>query len=184
MVDARSRTAASLSFLALAVLAASCDPYSGLPNDALGVRFSGEGDILIEYIYCPRESLERVQVIEVVGRDPAVGDEDDRVLWEIVAIDGARQRPPSIKIGEAPNGFDETVPAAEPMRSDARYAVSVDTNDFRGILAIEFRLDELQTDRILSGGRHLSEEEFAEHGKRKCRNPNLVSPSDADHAAV
>lgn len=75
---------------------------------------------MIRHVYCPGEVLERVQLIDVVGVDPAIGDDDDRRLWEIVAIEASDPAPDRIVVGDAPPSFREAVPlkgALQPGRS-------------------------------------------------------------------
>jgi hypothetical protein len=117
------------------------------------------------------EVLERVQLIQVVGDDPAVGDEDDPVLWEIVANKGAQTTPARIVVGDTPPGFDVAKPLTSPIRPGRPYAILIDSNLSRGLAALEFDLGSLKADRVLSTGGYYTEREFREQGTEKCVTP-------------
>jgi hypothetical protein len=159
----------------LSAMVASCDPTIGLGSQAIGVSSAAGGQVLLRWVSCRGEVLERVQLIHVVGDDPAVGDEDDPVLWEIVANKGAQTTPARIVVGDTPPGFDEAKPLTSPIRPGRPYAILIDSNLSRGLAALEFDLGSLKADRVLSTGGYYTEREFREQGTEKCVTP--VAPN-------
>lgn len=170
---ASKETRFGLVLVGLAVLAVSCDPYPGLANHALGVRQEPGGEVLVRYVYCPGEVLERVQLILVVGDDPSIGDDDDRRLWEIIAARGEDPMPPSVIIGDAPPRFTELVPLRETLRPRRPYAVLIESNRWRLTVSVQFELGELRTDQVFSAEKYFSEQEFTERGMKKCEELDL-----------
>jgi len=167
------RWSAIVTGVLVSALVVSCDPYIGLGSQAIGVSRAAGGQVLLRWVSCRGEVLERVQFIQVVSDDPAVGDEDDPVLWEIVAIEGAQTTPARIVVGDTPPGFEEAKPLTSPIRPGRPYAILIDSNQARGLDALEFDLASLKADRILSTGGYYTEREFRERGREKC-----VPPSD------
>jgi hypothetical protein len=161
----------------LSALAVGCDPYIGLGSQAIGVSRAAGEQVLLRWVSCGGEVLERVQLILVVGDDPAVGDEDDPVLWEIVAIEGAQPTPSRILVGDSPPGFEEVKPLTSPIRRGRPYAVLIDSNQARGLDALEFDLAKLRADRIFSMDAYYTEEEFRERGREKCAIRPTPNPS-------
>jgi hypothetical protein len=155
----------------LSVVAVSCDPYVGLGSQAIGVSRAPGGHVLLRWVPCRGEVLERVRLFLVVGDDPAVGDEDDRVLWEIVAIEGAQPTPSRILVGDTRPGFEETKPLKVPIRPGKPYVIFIDSNFARGLDAVEFDLASLRADRIFSMDAYYTETEFRERGMEKCATP-------------
>lgn len=152
----------------LSALPVSCDPYIGLGSQAIGVSRAAGGQVLVRWVSCRGEVLERVQLILVVGDDPAVGDEDDPVLWEVVAIEGAQPTPARIVVGDTPPGFEEAKPLTSPIRPGRPYAILIDSNQARGLDALEFDPASLRADRIFSMDAYYTEKEFRERGREKC----------------
>ncbi len=159
----------------LSALAVGCDPYIGLANQAVGVSRAAGGQVLVRYVFCSGEVLERVQLILVVGDDPALGDENDRVLWQIVAIKGAQPTASQIIVGDTPRGFDEAMPLTGPMRPGQQYAILIDSNRWRGIVMQDFDLASLRADRIFSMQGYYTEQEFRERGREKCATPPTLN---------
>jgi len=160
----------------LSALAVGCDPYIALGQQAVGVSRAAGGHVLVRWVSCRGEVLERVRLILVVGDDPAVGDEDDRVLWEIVAIEGAQPTPSQIVVGDTPPGFEEVKPLTVPIRPGQPYAIFIDSNQARGLDAVEFDLASLRADRIFSMDAYYTEQEFRERGREKCATPPAPNP--------
>ena len=155
----------------LSAMVASCDPSIGLGSQAIGISSAAGGQVLLRWVSCRGEVLERVQLIRVMGDDPAVGDEDDPVLWEIVAIQGAQTTPTRIVVGDTPPGFEEAKPLTSPIRPGRPYAILVDSNQVRGLSALEFDLGSLKADRILSTRGYYTVREFRVQGMEKCVTP-------------
>lgn len=142
---------------------------------------------MIEYVYCSGEMIDGVQLVQVVGKDPTIADADDPVLWEITADEERQSGHPSptrIILGGSVRGFTEAIPLTGALQAGVPYAVLIESSQSRFGGSATFEIDELETDRILSAGRHLSEEEFAKRGKQKCRELNPGSASDAARAAA
>lgn len=160
----------------LSALAMGCDPYIALGQQAMGVSRAVGGQVLLRWVSCHGEVLERVQLILVVGVDPAVGDENDRVLWEIVAIKGAQPTPTRIVVGDTPPGFEEAKPLTSPIRSGRPYAILIDSNQARGLDALEFDPASLRANRIFSMDAYYTKQEFQERGREKCAMPPAPNP--------
>lgn len=160
----------------LSALAVGCDPYIGLGQQAMGVSRAAGGHVLLRWVSCRGEVLERVRLILVVGDDPAVGDEDDRVLWEIVASKGVQPTPSRIVVGDTPRGFEEAKPLTVPIRPGQPYAIFIDSNYARGLDVVEFDLGSLRADRIFSMDAYYTEQEFRERGREKCAPPPSLNP--------
>ena len=154
----------------LAALAAACDPYIGLPSQAIGLSEAPDGDVLVRCVYCPDESLKRVQLFLGAEDDPVVGDRDDRLLWEIVVRKGELPRPTEFVVGEVPDGFEQTVDLRTTLVSGRLYGILIDST-IQVIGSAEFTLDEVRADGILSTERYFTEAEFRDRGLEKCEVP-------------
>lgn len=118
-----------VSFIALGLLATSCDPYPAFANYAVGLRSTGDGDIVMDYFYCPGEMIDGVRLLQVVGRDLTIGHANDRVLWEISADEeeqSGRSRLTSIILGSRVPGYTEVTRLTEVLQVGVPYGVSVD----------------------------------------------------------
>lgn len=154
----------------LASLAAACDPYIGLPSQAIGLSETPDGDVVVRYVYCPDESLKRVQLFLGAEDDPVVGDRGDRLLWEILAQKGEQPRPTDFVLGEVPDGFEQTVELHTTLVSGRLYGILIDST-IQVIGSAEFTVDQVRTDRILSTERYFTEAEFRDRGAEKCDVP-------------
>lgn len=155
----------------LSALAVSCDPNIALGQQAMGVSKAAGDRVLLSWVSCPGEYLERVRLFLVVGDDAAVGDENDRVLWEIAAIKGAQPTPSQIVVGDTPPGFEEAKPLRSPIRPGEQYAILIDSNVSRGLDVAVFDPASLRADRIFSMDAYHSEQEFRARGREKCVTP-------------
>jgi len=154
----------------LAALAAACDPYIGLPSQAIGLSETPDGNVLVRYVYCPDESLKSVRLFVGARDDPVVGNRDDRLLWEIVAQKGEQPRPTEFVVGEVPDGFEQVVELRTTLVSGRLYGILIDST-IQVIGSAEFTLDEVRIDGILSTERYITETEFRERGMEKCEVP-------------
>ena len=153
--------------LILATLATSCDPYITLPSHAIGMFQTETGQTSTMYVYCPAESLTRVQLLLAKDQDEPPGVREGRLLWEIKARSDSGLRPATLVIGDAPPGFDTTVELLSPLLPGRRYAIFMDST-MQGIGRGVFRLDDLRPDKVFSGGRYFSRNAFPEYGSAKC----------------
>lgn len=148
--------------------AAACDPYIGLPGQAIGLSEAPDGTVLVRYVYCPDEALKRVQLFLDVKNEYVVGDRDDRLLWEIVPEKGRLPRPTEFVLGEVPDGFEQTVELRTALEPGRLYGVLINSN-IQVIGGAEFTLDQIRPNRILSTGQYFTEAEFRERGMEKCK---------------
>jgi hypothetical protein len=147
----------------LAAITTACDPYIGLPSQAIGLSEAPDGNVLVRYVYCRDEALKRVQLFLDEEDDPVIGDRDDRLLWEIVAQKGEQPRPSDFVVGEVPDGFEQTVPLRTALVPGRPYGILIDST-IQVIGAAEFTLEEVRAGRILSSGQYFAYAEFRDRG--------------------
>jgi hypothetical protein len=91
-----------LAFVLVIIALTACDRFSDV--DRIGVKGGEDGSVQIVYLACDYERLTAVGLYDV--HDPTTG-EDDELLWEIRAQDGADGG--AFTVGSQPEDWVETV---------------------------------------------------------------------------
>jgi hypothetical protein len=147
------------AFVLLALALVSCVPST--PFDPVAVRKTSSGAVEVLYVPCwPAE----IQMIEVIAPKDVVFGDDDTRLWKIVF------EPPTnlteFTLGEAPPSSSEVV---RWLGLDEKVAVVVLLTTPSGFRVNEsFRLEDLDTGKVLFHSENMTPEEFEEEKRASC----------------
>lgn len=153
------RRSAFPGFVVCLLILGSCVPST--PFDPVAVRKTSSGAVEVLYVPC---WLAEIQMIEVIAPNEAVFDDDDKRLWKIVF------EPPTnlteFTLGEVPPSASEVVPWSG---LDKKVAVAVLLTMPSGFRVNEsFRLEDLDTGKVLFHSENMTPEEFEEEKERTC----------------
>jgi hypothetical protein len=99
--------------------------------------------------------------------DNSPGGGDDQVLWRAVAPERRPATAFVAPIGEAPEGFDTTIPLAEPLSEGREYTLYMQWHGGGGGVII-FRPDSLKPGRIKSEQGFKSVDRFIDYASEGC----------------
>lgn len=149
--------------LLLLMAAVACDSYSAPIDPVAMTRVSDDVVVLIRP--CRGDEIRKVELIR--SEDPLIEPTDER-LWgietdEVVAMN-------EITLGDAPEGFSESIPLQEDLPTQTVLTVRVALAG-GGTYSADFELDEVPTDGDVFYSRDVvSKEEFTQDSREQC-NP-------------
>lgn len=113
---------------------------------------------------CEGQEIASVELLDTARSDHP-GGEDDVVLWRVVA---RRPGPEAFVtvIGQAPEGFDTTVPLAASLDADPEYTLFINGSGGGG--AIVFQPGTLRADRVESATGQRTIDGFMEYADEGC----------------
>ena len=141
-VGPRRQIGLGLWLTAGALLLLHCDEVRQLK--LIGISLRDQKGLQIHFIPCPDDAVIRIRLYDVHGG--VIGDEDDRLLWEIESRRGSDQT--LYSVGSVPPGFSEPKRLSLSWNSSDRLGVLVDTRIAQSFIG--FDLGELKSGLILS----------------------------------
>jgi hypothetical protein len=147
-------------FVICLLILGSCVPST--PFDPVAVRKTSSGAVEVLYVPCwPAE----IQMVEVIAPNDVVCDDDDKRFWKIVFE--PRTNLTEFTLGEVPPSASEVVPWSGWEEGKAGVVVLLTTpSDFR--VNESFRLEDLDTGKVLFHSENMTPEEFEEEKERTC----------------
>lgn len=121
------------------ILIAACSFGEPDPGRALSISRAESGDVAVLYKPCVARSIETIRLVDQFGT--ILGNEDDRILWEVRAVSPfIVENTFSLIIGLTPDGFEEVVPLTIPLEGRLGLIVLTD----RQTTSEGFEIDDLQ----------------------------------------
>ena len=150
-----------LACVVAAIALGACSPSSG--NHTIGAKLAPDGrGIQVVFVPCPGQKVTSVEL--VVTNDAVIGDDKDPVLWRIEAPGGVAAE--EFVVGQAPPGFNSTVPLRAEPPAGQPLGVLLDTS--LGQTAVGFTVKQLRPDAIFTDGQSLSPEAFRQQAGGEC----------------